>query len=227
MPASPATDVVLQGSEPVAEGTRAFRFARPRGFAFKAGQAVQLTLENGEQRLFSLASAPFEDQLLIATRMRADSTFKSALAALPAGAKLRLQGPTGDFTLHEDAARPALFIAGGIGITPFLSMLRQAAHERSPRRLVLVYSNRTRELAAFLPELEEMARRNAAFRLHALMTDAEGMLDAAKLRRFADGLAKPVYYVVGPPGMVFGMQETLAAAGVADDDIRSEEFYGY
>ena len=218
MPASPATDVVLQGSEPVAEGTRAFRFARPRGFAFKAGQAVQLTLENGEQRLFSLASAPFEDQLLIATRMRADSTFKSALAALPAGAKLRLQG---------EVARPALFIAGGIGITPFLSMLRQAAHERSPRRLVLVYSNRTRELAAFLPELEEMTRRNAAFRLHALMTDAEGMLDAAKLRRFADGLAKPVYYVVGPPGMVFGMQETLAAAGVADDDIRSEEFYGY
>jgi ferredoxin-NADP reductase len=223
MPASNELEVALQGSEPVAEGTRAFRFARPSGFAFKAGQAVQLTLENGEQRLFSLASAPFEDHLLIATRMRPDSAFKSALAALPAGAKVRLQGPTGDFTLHEDASRPALFIAGGIGITPFRSMLRQAAHERSPRRLVLVYSNRRPELAAFLSELQG----NAAFRLHALMTDSEGMLDAARLQRFAADLAKPVYYVVGPPGMVFGMQETLGAAGVPDDDIRSEEFYGY
>lgn len=223
MRASPVIDVVLQGSEKVAEGTRAFRFERPRGFDFKAGQAVQLTLENGEQRLFSIASAPFEEHLLIATRMRADSAFKSALAALPAGAKVRLHGPTGDFTLHEDAARPALFIAGGIGITPFRSMLRQAARERSERRLVLVYSNRRPELAAFLPELQG----NSAFRLHALMTDTEGMLDAAKLRRFADGLDRPVYYVVGPPGMVFGMQETLGAAGIPDDDIRSEEFYGY
>lgn len=220
-------EVILQGSEKVAEGTMAFRFARPRGFDFKAGQAVQLTLENGEQRLFSLASAPFEEHLLVATRMRANSTFKSALAAAPLGTKVRLEGPTGDFTLHEDAARPALFIAGGIGITPFRSMLRQAMHERSQRRLVLAYSNRTRELAAFLPELEDMARANPAFRLHALMTDSEGMLDAARLQHFAAGLGKPVYYVVGPPGMVFGMQETLSAAGVPDDDIRSEEFYGY
>lgn len=226
MRASTVLEVVLRGSEKVAEGTLAFRFERPRGFDFKAGQAVQLSLENGEQRLFSLASAPFEDHLLVATRMRADSAFKSALAALPAGTKVRLEGPTGDFTLHEDA-RPALFIAGGIGITPFRSMLRQAEHERSTRRLALVYSNRRPEFAAFLPEFEGMARRTPAFRLHALMTDAEGTLDAATLQRFAGDLGKPVVYVVGPPGMVFGMQETLSAAGVADDDIRSEEFYGY
>ena len=220
-------EVILQGSEKVAEGTRAFRFARPAGFAFKAGQAVQLTLDNGEQRLFSLASAPFEEELLVATRMRKDSAFKQALGTLAFGARVKLQGPTGVFTLHEDASRAALFIAGGIGITPFRSMLRQAEHERSPRRLVLVYSNRRPELAAFLPELEDLARRHPAFRLHALMTDAEGMLDAARLQGFAGDLGKPVVYVVGPPGMVFGMQETLSAAGVADDDIRSEEFYGY
>ena len=110
MRASTVLEVVLRGSEKVAEATLAFRFERPRGFDFKAGQAVQLSLENGEQRLFSLASAPFEDHLLVATRMRADSAFKSALAALPPGTKVRLEGPTGDFTLHEDA-RPAPALA--------------------------------------------------------------------------------------------------------------------
>lgn len=233
--------VKLVGREQLAEGTLAFRFDRPAGFNFKAGQAIVLELldppagDGQKRRTFSLVSAPFESLLVIATRMR-DTAFKRALNALPDGASMKLVGPIGQFTL-ADAARPAVFIAGGIGITPFMSMLRQAAGDHSPQRLLLLYSNRRPEDAAFLGELRELERQNGNFRLFATMTDMSnsarkwdgetGFVDADLIRRCAGELVAAVYYVVGPPGMVAAMQETLRGAGVVDEDIRSEEFYGY
>ena len=237
----PSYQVKLAGREELAEGTIAFRFEKPAGFNFKPGQAVVLELldpppEDGQKRrTFSLVSAPFESTLAIATRMR-DTAFKRALKALPDGASLKLTGPIGQFTL-ADAARPAVFIAGGIGITPFMSMLRQAARDHAPHSLLLLYSNRRPEDAAFLGELQELDRHNGNFRLVATMTEMSksarqwegptGFVDADLIKRAADGLMAPVYYVVGPPAMVAAMQETLRGTGVADDDIRSEEFYGY
>ena len=229
----PTYRVKLAGREQVVEGTFAFRFERPAGFAFRAGQAVVLELV--DRHTFSLVNAPFESELVIATRMR-DSAFKRALKALPDGASVKMIGPLGQFTL-ADTARPAVFIAGGIGITPFMSMLRQAAQDRSPQPLLLLYSNRRPEDAAFLGELQDLERRNKNFRLVATMTDMANsardwsgetsLINADMIRRCAGGLAGPVYYVVGPPAMVMAMQETLRGAGVAEDDIRSEEFYGY
>ncbi len=234
-------EVKLKGRLEVAEGTLAFRFSRPDGFAFEAGQAIRLELieppaDAGQSgRSLSLVSAPFERELMVATRMR-DSAFKRALKALPEGASMRIDGPFGDLTL-DDAGRPAAFIAGGIGITPFMSMLRQAAHDRSPRRLFLAYSNRRPEDSAFLDELQELERRNERFRLMATMTDMgksardwsgeTGLVDAELLKRLVGDLAAPIYYVVGPPAMVEAMQRTLSGAGIAEDRIRTEEFYGY
>ena len=233
--------VKLVGREELAEGTLAFRLEKPAGFQFKAGQAIVLELldppaEDGQKRrTFSLVSAPFESTLVIATRMR-DTAFKRALRALPDGASLKLTGPIGQFTL-ADAARPAVFIAGGIGITPFMSMLRQAAQNQSPQTLLLLYSNRRPEDAAFLEELQALERQNRNFRLVATMTEMSksarawsgqtGFVDAALISRATHGLQAPVIYVVGPPAMVLAMQETLRGAGVSDEDIRSEEFYGY
>jgi ferredoxin-NADP reductase len=237
----PSYQVKLAGREQVAEGTVAFRFGKPEGFAFKPGQAIVLELldppaaDGQKRRTFSLVSAPFESELVIATRMR-DTAFKRGLNALPEGANMKLIGPMGQFTL-SDTARPAVFIAGGIGITPFLSMLRQAARDRSPQPLLLLYSNRRPEDAAFLGELQDLERRNKNFRLVATMTDMAssarewagetGFVNADMIKRHAGGRIAPVYYVVGPPAMVMAMQETLRGAGVAEDDIRSEEFYGY
>jgi ferredoxin-NADP reductase len=226
-------EVALNGREDVAEGTVAFRFARPARFAFKPGQSVSIALldppaePNSARRTFSLASAPFEDELVIATRMREGSAFKRALKDLPIGAQVRLTGPLGDMTLHQDAARAAVFIAGGIGITPFMSMLRQAEHDRLEHRLLLAYSNRRSEHAAFLSELKALEQRNARFRLLAAMTDAEGMVNEETLKRFAGDAGAPLYYLAGPPAMVEAMKAILARNGVAADDVRSEEFYGY
>jgi ferredoxin-NADP reductase len=237
----PSFLVKLVGRESLAKGTLAFHFERPEGFAFEAGQAIVVELldapagEGQKRRSFSLVSAPYEATLTIATRMR-DSAFKRALNALPEGATVKLLGPSGQFTLPK-VVRPAALIAGGIGITPFISMLRQAAKEESPRSLVLIYSNRRPEDAAFLGELEELARRNGNFRFVATMTEMEkstarwqgetGLVNAGLIHRSVKGLANPVYYVVGPPGMVAAMVDTLHSAGVPEERIVTEEFYGY
>jgi ferredoxin-NADP reductase len=226
-------EVALRGREAVAEGTVAFRFDKPAGFTFKAGQSVSVALidppaaPNSARRTFSLASAPFEDELVVATRMREGSAFKRALQALPIGAPVRLTGPLGAMTLHEDSARAAVLIAGGIGITPFRSLLLQAEQERLAHPLLLAYSNRQRGHAAFIDELEALQQRHARFRLLARMTDTEGFLDEEVLRRFTRDAPAPVYYLAGPPAMVQAMKAILARIGAGAADVRSEEFYGY
>ena len=233
----------LRAREPVAHGTMAFHLDKPDGFAFAPGQAIDLVLAEpatgdpqNARHTFSIVSAPFENELVVATRMR-DSEFKRTLGALPVGAGIAIDGPFGTLTLHGDRARPAVFIAGGIGITPFISMLRQAAHDRLAQRLLLLYSNRRPEDAAFLRELQALEQQHKQFTLLATMTAMSqssepwsgptGPIDEALLKRATADLTRPIYYVVGPPAMADALQLTLSDAGVNDDDIRSESFYGY
>src|SRR5687767_11984008 len=211
----------------------AFRLSKPGGFSFRAGQSVTLSLidpppaANSTQRIFSLASAPFEEGLAVATRMRDASAYKNALKRLPLGARIKLKGPRGLMTLHEDRSRAAVLIAGGIGITPFMSMLRQAAYDRLAQRLFLLCSNRRPEDAPFLAELQSLAQHNAHLRLLARMTDADGFIDESTVKRFTGDATAPVYYLAGPPAMVTAMKSILRAGGVGDQDVRSEQFYGY
>lgn len=235
--------VLLQAREEVAGGTMAFYFQRPAGFAFKAGQAIDLILPDAvapggqsQRHTFSLVSAPFEHELAIATRMR-DSAFKRALKMLPIGGLVDIEGPFGSLTLHNERTRQAIFIAGGIGITPFMSMLRQATHDRLPQEMVLLYSNRRPEDAAFLLELQDLEQQNVNFRLLPTMTEMGKSLMPWQgetshvtedlLRKTMNGFLKPVFYVAGPPGLVAAVCDMLNRVGVNDDDIRSEEFYGY
>jgi len=233
----------LLRKEAVAEGTMAFYFARPEGFDYRAGQRALLSLADmrefdgfGPTRSFTLASAPHERELMIATRMR-DTAFKRALRAAPAGFRVRLDGPSGRLTLHEDPARPAVFLAGGIGVTPFMSIVRHAAHATLPHRLWLFYSNRRPEDAPFLGELRQLATAHPGFRFVPTMTGMEGSslpwkgetgaIGAPLLGRHLEGVKSPIYYLAGPPGMVMGMQHLLDRLGVPEGDVRDEEFYGY
>ena len=235
--------VRLQRREEVAHATMAFHFDKPAGFSFRPGQAIDLILPDpagsgaeSERHAFSIVSAPHEGELVVATRMRA-SAFKNALARLPVGAPAQIEGPFGSLTLHNKLERPAVLIAGGIGITPFVSMLRHAAYIALQQRLVLLYSNRRPEDSAFLSELQRLEGEIRNFRLVATMTHMResrlpwmgetGKIDEALLKHVAVELANPIYYVAGPPSMVGAMRDTLERAGVDGDDIRSEEFYGY
>lgn len=239
----PAHEIRLLRRESVAEGTMAFYFERPAGFEYEAGQNALVSLVEpadfdgfGPSRTFTLASAPHEPELMFATRMR-DTAFKRTLKSAPLGLRASLDGPAGLMLLHEDAARPAVFIAGGIGVTPFLSIARHAAHRRLPHRIHLFYSNRRPEDAPFLGELRGLERANPNFRVVPTMTQMEnsslpwsgatGTINRALLESHLSDVRSPIYYLAGPPGMAMGMQVLLDSLGVPEEDVRGEEFYGY
>jgi ferredoxin-NADP reductase len=229
--------------ETVAEGTMRFHFVKPAGFDFVPGQFVEITLIDppetdgeGNARAFSLVSTPAEPELSVTTRLR-DTAFKRVFRQLAPGAKFLVDGPMGSFTLHRNSSKPAVFLAGGIGITPFHSIIKHAAENLLPHKIVLFYANRRPEDAAFLGELQALEKKNKNFRLVATMSEMEkssqpwsgetGFIDAAMLQRHLPSLAGPIYYVAGPPAMVTAMRAMLEKTQVDPDDIRTEEFSGY
>jgi ferredoxin-NADP reductase len=233
----------LVSGEYVAEGTMAFHFERPSGFSHRAGQNMLLTLIDppetdgkGASRTFTIASAPHEPRLTVATRIR-DSAFKRVLKSAAPGLRVKIDGPDGFMTLHEDPARPAVFLAGGIGITPFLSMARDAAHRKLPHRITLFYSNRRPDDAAFLHELSRLTQANPSFSLVGTMTEASksaqpwngetGFIGRELIERHVPDPKAPIYYMAGPPAMTMAMQEMLGESGIAESDIQYEEFFGY
>jgi ferredoxin-NADP reductase len=233
----------LKDRKEVAEGTMAFWFEKPSGWTFKAGQYLDMTLldpsetdSEGNVRSFSIASGPHEETLMVATRMR-DTAFKRVLRTMASGTTVKIEGPSGDLILQNDFTRTAVFLAGGIGITPFRSIVHWATKEKSPNRIVLFYSNRRPEDAPFLAELQSLERDNPKYKLIASMTEMEkshrpwngetGLIDQGMLGRHLKGAASPIYYIAGPPSMVKGLHEMLSKAGINEGDIRTEEFAGY
>ena len=227
----------------IAKGTIALQFEKPAGFVFRPGQYIDVTLLNpretddgGNIRTFSIASAPQDDFLMVATRLR-ESAFKRQLPDLPIGTAFQIEGPSGSFTLHNNPARAAVFLVGGIGITPVRSILFRAAQDKLPQRIVVLYSNRNPESSAFLEDLTALQKENPNYTLVATMTDMgkanpvwkgeTEMIGPELLAKYGLGLPSPIYYVVGPPGMVSGLREMLVKTGVDEDDIRSEDFDGY
>jgi ferredoxin-NADP reductase len=233
----------LLGRTEVAESTMAFRFEKPYNFVFKAGQYVDLTLSvsdygpsNELTHTFSIASSPFDEELVVTTRMR-DTAFKQALSVLPIGSGARIEGPMGSFTLHKNTARPAVFLAGGIGIAPFLSILSHANREKLRHAMVLFYANRFLEEAAFIDTLWKLGSANPRFRFIPTLTRADkdypgwtgetGHISSEMLLAKVRILRGPIFYIAGPPTMVAATRRTLTEAGVDEDDIRTEEFGGY
>jgi len=241
--ASPIFVSKLKDRKEVAERTIAFRFEKPSGWTFKAGQFIDMTLldpsemdSEGNTRGFSIASGPHEEMLMVATRMR-DTAFKRVLKTMPIGTAVKIEGPSGDLTLPNNSKRAVALLAGGIGITPFRSMLVRAAKEKLPHRIFLFYSNRRPEDAPFLEELQTLERANPNYKLIASMTEMKksqrpwdgetGLINQEMLTRHLKSAGTPIYYIAGPPAMVKGLHEMLNKAGVDDDDIRAEEFAGY
>jgi ferredoxin-NADP reductase len=233
----------LKGREEVAVGTMAFQLEKPEGFTFKAGQFGDYTLispdetdAEGNIRGFSLASAPFEDHLMFATRMR-DTAFKRVLRKMKIGTEINLDAPYGSFTLHNNTRLPAVFLTGGIGVTPVRSIVLQATHDNLPHKIFLFDSNRRPEEAMFLDELTKAQEKNRNYTFVGTMTQMEksaeqwdgetGYITKAMLVKYIGDLTLPIYYVAGPPSMVTAMRKTLNDAEVDDDNIRTEEFSGY
>jgi len=233
----------LISREPVAERTMAFRFAKPADWTYRAGQFVDITLldppetdAEGNTRGFSISSAPSENVIMITTRLR-DTAFKRVLQRMPLGSLVKVEGPFGDLRLHH-ADRPAVLLAGGIGITPFRSILIERIGAGGlPYRVVLFHANRRPEDAAFADEFRSLERTDPNLTFVPTMTamagsmqtwaGERGHIDIAMLRRHLDGVVDPIFYVAGPPSMVQALRTALVTSGVDEDNIRTEEFTGY
>jgi ferredoxin-NADP reductase len=235
--------VKLKDRQEVAAGTIAFHFEKPEGFSYQAGQCGDFTLVNppetdaeGNTRAFTLASAPYEGDLMVATRMR-DSAFKRVLKTMAIGTEVSLDAPSGSLTLHNDARLPAVFLTGGIGVTPVRSIVLQATHDKLPHKIVLFDSNRRPEDSVFQDELADAQKGNPNFTLVGTMTEMEksnktwngetGFVTKEMLMKSVKDLHLPIFYISGPPTMVAAMRKILDDSGVKDDKIRTEEFSGY
>src|SRR5436305_1597382 len=207
------------------DGTRR---SRPTQFTF-----LQLKTKEGmDARPMSLASSPTRPYLEYAVRL-SDSPYKRAFAALQPGDEVRVFGPIGDFVLHE--TRPAVLLAGGVGITPLKGMAEYAADKALPIPVRLAFSNRSEDEILYRDELDSLAKQNPNFRVFYTLTRSSadgwrglaGRINGDRLQETAKGLDRPIYYISGTPSMVVGTYRLLEGLGISDDAIEVEAFRGY
>jgi ferredoxin-NADP reductase len=222
-------------SRPLTPTTRAIEVEKPNAFRFRPTQFTFLQLmtdEGMDARPMSLATSPTRPHLEYAIRL-SDSPYKRAFAALQPGDEVRVFGPIGDFVLHE--TRPAVLVAGGIGVTPLKGMAEYAADKALPIPIRLVYSNRNEDEIVYRPELDSLEKQNPNFRvLHTLTRTTDGgwrgrtgRIDRELLQEAARGLPDPIYYVSGTPSMVVGTLRILRGLDIPDADLEVEAFRGY
>ena len=208
----------------------------PNTIIFKPGQFFTVTLidppytdDRGNRRIFSIANSPNRNGVIVmATRLR-DTAFKKSLREMPMGSAVEIGPVAGNLVLPADAAQPLVFIAGGIGITPFMSMMRYAEESNLGYSITLLYANRNRESAAYLDEIEKM-------RSVKLITTMDGdpawpgekrMIDAQFIKDYVPDTQSPAYMIAGPPGMSEALMKALLDAGVDRRSIMIERFTGY
>ncbi len=189
--------------------------------------------EKGARRHITVVTSPTEGALGLATRLR-DSAFKKSLAELPVGAPVDVEQPKGSFLLPEDTSKDYVFLAGGIGITPFRSMLRYMVDKGLDYRVTLVYSNRDRESTPFFEELQELEADLPRGRVVFTM-DQDESWDGEK-RRISPEMLQDVlgadldafhFMVAGPPGMAKAVEAAILEAGVPEEQVQSDSFSGY
>ncbi|HEX4044735.1 MAG TPA: FAD-dependent oxidoreductase [Gammaproteobacteria bacterium] len=224
----------------IAQNTLLLSFEKPAELTFKPGQYGGFTLINpsetdagGITRRFSLLSIPEDNLLSIATRVQ-NSAYKRVLKTLPLGSEIKFAGPTGTFTLHEDIAVPAVLLAGGIGIAPFYSMVRYAAHHHSAQSIHLFYGNACMSHAALLSELSALQQTYPAFKLIATLDKCEagwsgetGFISPNMIKKYVPDILAPFYYICGSPTMVTTLQEMLVEMDIPEERIKVEDFPGY
>jgi ferredoxin-NADP reductase len=198
---------------------------------WKAGQFLHYVLnhaptdDRGSDRWFTIASAPHERHVMLTTRLASEkgSSFKKNLKTLKVGDFIEVSDLDGDFIV-SDPRKHYVFIAGGIGITPFRAILNQAAHAGTPLRATLIYANK-KKVAAYKAELEAMSRKNPDLKIHYLFNPHR--IDKNTVKKIVPDLKKPLFYISGPEPMVEDVGKMLQQMGVRQNQIKQDWFPGY
>lgn len=200
-------------------------------FVWKAGQFLHYKIpdkspdERGEARFFSISSAPFEKNIMLTTKFVPDdgSSFKKDLQKLNIEDFIEATGPGGDFVV-EDSNKQYVFIAGGIGITPFRSILLDLDHKQQPLNITLLYANRTPDFV-FKSELEQLLLKHPEFKIHYFIEPQK--INEAIIRSTINDLRYTIYYISGPEPMVEAFEKMLYDMGIPKDNVKRDYFPGY
>lgn len=207
-------------------------------FSFEPGQYARITLlepiyddKDGNTRLFSVASSPKKDYVMFTTRAL-DSAFNKNILEMPIGAKAEISDFGGNTVLHSDSSVPAVFLIGGIGITPVRCMVEYIVTENLPYNAYLFYSNPIASSMAFFDEFKEWAKEYEGFKFIPTIDDRNdtsweydfGYIDKGMLVKNIPNVLKPIYYIVGPTVMVESMEKLLLELNVNSNNIKLEKF---
>lgn len=228
-----------------AKGTKSFYFQKPKDFEFLPGQYIYLTLPKldfpdtrGATRHFTISLSPTEikKEIRITCRIREESGFKKTLDALPIGTEVEIEGPSGTFifdeaTNHQPPITNHIFLAGGIGITPFRSFIKYNLDNKLKIPMHLIYSNSNSDFV-FGSELKKWSKENDFIKVDFFDTSVLGHLDASKVRKIFDIWhlkfeIPATWWLVGPPAFVSAMEEVLESLKIPSSNIISEKFTGY
>ena len=221
------------------ETCESFQFQPEGPLTFEAGQYLRYTLDHpapdnrGVSRFFTVASAPSEPFVMLTTRFSTPgSTFKRALRRLEVGAVVEAAGPYGRFT-YAEREMPAVFVAGGIGITPFRSILLDLASRPYGADITVLYGNRTPEIP-FRHLFDDLTSKQPRLRIVYVISEPNpewhgpvGRIDEAFIREHVSLASMPAFYVSGPKAMVEAIEGALHTVGVADEKIKKDYFPGY
>lgn len=222
----------------LATGTVAFEIQKPEAFIFVPGQTLDVSLLDStdldikeRQRIFSIASSPLEKNLLFITKIT-DSLFKQKLDNLKINDSLEVGGPYGIFKIHENAQIPAVFIAGGIGIAPFRSMIINDKDHDFPHRILLFFSNKDSQKILFHFTFSNI--NHAHFQYIPTITDQAadwqgevGRINSQMIQKYILNLTEPIYYLAGSKQMVESIKKMILGLGVSADRIKQSIFIGY
>ena len=222
--------LTLREVQPDTSDAYSFIFEPAEPLQWQAGQYLEYILphknpdDRGIERDLTIAAPLYEEYPRITTRFsEPSSSFKKALRALKVGDSIEAEGPKGKFTA-EDPNQQYVFIAGGIGITPFRAILLDMDHRKQPIEVKLLYANRNNEFV-FRQELDALTSTNPDFSIRYLMDPERVTSDV--IREEVLDLSLPLYYVSGPAPMVFSISDMLKDMGIAGDHIKLDDFPGY
>ncbi|HZE87313.1 MAG TPA: FAD-dependent oxidoreductase [Methylomirabilota bacterium] len=230
--------------EQVAKDTFLFYFDRSKAsFDFFPGQYMYLTLshenpdDRGTSRYFTISSSPTEKKYLMITTKVIESSFKKHLANLRPGTPVNFFGPMGWFLLPKDEPLEKVFLTGGIGITPFHSLLHSLAEQKLSKPITLFASFSKQEEVIFYDSLLEIAKNNKQIRVVYTLTNQKyiasdwsgevGRISSELLKKYVKNLKAAAFYIVGSAKMVEETKKSLVDGGIAEENIQLEDFTGY
>jgi ferredoxin-NADP reductase len=213
-----------------------YRFSRPAELTYKPGQYFFVNIKQGDKELshhFSFSSSPTENNFIEFTKKFTDHEYSVALKASKVGDWARIDAPYGKFTFEGEFPKIAL-LAGGIGITPLLSICKNATDKHLDSKITLFYGNRSENDIAFRDEFEAMQEQNKNLKIVHILNQPSanwkgltGFVTADLIRNELPDFKENIFYCCGPPGMVTAMQSMFKSLGLLETQLKLEYFVGY